>query len=277
MDLKVALDVAVDTAKAAGVLLNDGLMEGKTISRKSSAVDLLTEYDQAAETLIIKRLQESFPDHSLVSEESEHERFQSDGSEYVWYVDPLDGTNNYANGYPVFSTSIALYKSGQPVLGVVYDPTRDECFSAAAGQGAYLQTSKAKRRLQVSHDNELLDSLLATGFPYDRHQTQDDNLAQLAAFLKTARGIRRAGSAALDLAYVAAGRLDGYWEFKLGSWDVAAGVCLVLEAGGFISNPDGSAWKITPKTALIASNGHIHHSMVDVLITSPIPAGMYDG
>ncbi len=273
MDLLVALDVAVDTAKAAGALLNEGLAEGKTITRKSSAVDLLTEYDQAAETLIIRRLQESFPNHSLVSEESEQDRFQSNETPYVWYVDPLDGTNNYANGYPVFSTSIALYENGRPLLGVVYDPTRDECFSASFGQGAYLQTGEARRRLQVSRDDELLDSLLATGFPYDRHHTQDDNLAQVAAFLKKARGIRRAGSASLDLAYVAAGRLDGYWEFKLGSWDVAAGVCLVLEAGGRISNPDGSDWKITPKTALIASNGHVHHSMVEVLDSTPNPTG----
>ncbi len=273
MDLLVALDVAVETAKAAGALLNDGLSEGKTITRKSSAVDLLTEYDQAAETLIIERLQESFPNHNLVSEESEQDRFQSNESPFVWYVDPLDGTNNFANGYPVISTSIALYESGRPVLGVVYDPTRDECFSAAAGQGAYLQTGKAQRRLQVSRENELLDSLLATGFPYDRHHTLDDNLAQLAAFLKTARGIRRAGSAALDLAYVAAGRLDGYWELLISSWDVAAGACLVMEAGGRISNLDGSAWNIAPKTAMIASNGHIHQSMVDVLASTLIPTG----
>jgi myo-inositol-1(or 4)-monophosphatase len=273
MDIRVALDVAVETARAAGALLNDGLLLGKTITRKSSAVDLLTEYDQAAETLIIERLRESFPDHNLISEESEQDRFQSYESPYIWYVDPLDGTNNFANGYPVFSTSIALHESGLPVLGVVYDPTRDECFSAAAGQGAYLQTGKTKRQLQVSRENELLDSLLATGFPYDRHHVQDNNLAQLAAFLKTARGIRRGGSAALDLAYVAAGRLDGYWEFKLGSWDVAAGACLVLEAGGRISKPDGSDWIIAPKTSLIASNELIHHSMIDVLSTTRIPAG----
>jgi myo-inositol-1(or 4)-monophosphatase len=266
MDLSHAQQVAVDAADEAGALLRRGINEGKVVSRKSSAVDLLTEHDQAAEALITRRLRAAFPAHRLITEESAEE--PGDGSPegvYTWYVDPLDGTNNFAHGFPVFAVSIALYKADQPLVGVVYDPMRDESFSAVRGQGATLRSRDGRRAIRVSQEPALPDSLLATGFPYDRRQSDDDNVAQLSAFLKSARGVRRPGAAALDMAYVAAGRLDGYWEFRLKSWDVAAGACLVLEAGGQVSGTDGSPWRIAPVMSVIASNGRIHEAMHAVL------------
>ncbi|UCG22686.1 MAG: inositol monophosphatase [Chloroflexota bacterium] len=263
MDLSHALQVAIEAADEAGALLRRGVNERKVVSRKSTAVDLLTEHDQAAEALITARLRAHFPDHRLVAEEGQEK--PGDGDRYTWYIDPLDGTNNFTHGFPVFAVSIALYEAGRPLLGVVFDPMRDECFSAVTGQGASLRSGDRRRSIQVSREVVLLDSLLATGFPYDRHQADENNIAQLAAFLKTARGIRRAGSASLDMAYVAAGRLDGYWEFKLSSWDIAAGVCLVQEAGGKVTGVDGAPLQIAPRLSLIASNGRIHESMGSVL------------
>jgi myo-inositol-1(or 4)-monophosphatase len=227
---------------------------------------LVTEHDQAAEALIVQRLKSAYPDHRLVTEESaEQPGAGAAESPYTWYIDPIDGTNNFANGFPIFAVSIALYEAGQPLLGVVYDPMRDESFSAISGHGATLRSRDGSRPIRVSPEPLLLDSLLATGFPYDRHQSGDDNIAQLSAFLKSARGIRRTGAAALDMACVAAGRLDGYWEFRLQSWDLAAGVCLVLEAGGQVTDMDGGPWQIAPVVSIIASNGHIHEAMHSVL------------
>ncbi len=267
MDLFRAHDVAVEAAEAAGVLLRRGLFEQKVVSRKSSAVDLLTQHDQAAEAVIVDKLKASFPSHRLITEEGSPDGKQSNnpGSSYTWYIDPLDGTNNFAHGYPVFCVSIALYENNRPLLGVITDPNRDERFSAIAGNGAYLSTNRKQVRLQVSQTETLLDSLLATGFPYDRHSNHENNVAQMGAFLKKAQGIRRGGAAALDMAYVAAGRLDGYWEFKLSSWDIAAGVCLVLEAGGRVSGMDGQPWIPKTKVSVIASNGRIHPAMMAVL------------
>jgi myo-inositol-1(or 4)-monophosphatase len=266
MDLTQAHDVAMKAADEAGALLRQGLNENKVVSRKSSAVDLVTEHDRAAEALIIQQLNEVFPGHRLVTEESVAGTGHGTGTgAYTWYIDPLDGTNNFAHGFPVFAVSIALYQAGQPLLGVVYDPIRDESFSAICGQGATLRTGSGRQPIQVSQESKLLDSLLATGFPYDRHQNKNDNVDQLRAFLKSARGIRRTGAAALDMAYVAAGRLDGYWEFDVKSWDLAAGACLVLEAGGMVTHPDGDPWQIEPDVSVIASNGRIHAAMSSVL------------
>ncbi len=269
MDLSFALEKAVESAQIAGDLLRQGLAAEKTIKNKSSEVDLVTEFDEAAEKLIVARIQEAFPDHVLITEEgsqlTNNQAPRTINSSYTWYIDPLDGTNNFAHGYPVFAVSIALYQREQPLLGVVYDPSRDERFEAVAGQGAYLSKNGNQTKLQVSEASQLVEGLLATGFPYDRHHAKVDNVSQLSAFLKKALGIRRSGSAALDLANVAAGRFDGFWEFRLSSWDVAAGACLVKEAGGRISNIDGQPWKISPFNSLIASNGHIHAAMEAVL------------
>jgi len=268
MELLEAHRLAINTADEAGALLRQGINERKVISRKSTAVDLVTEHDQAAEALIVQRLKSAYPEHRLVTEESAEQPGSSapEGA-YTWYIDPLDGTNNFAHGFPIFAVSIALYKAGQPLLGVVYDPMRDESFSAIRGQGATLRTKDGRGPIQVSQEPVLVDSLLATGFPYDRHQSGNDNIAQLSAFLKRARGIRRPGAAALDMAYVAAGRLDGYWEFKLQSWDLAAGACLVLEAGGQVTDMDGMPWQIAPLVSVIASNGQIHEAMRSVLMS----------
>jgi myo-inositol-1(or 4)-monophosphatase len=269
MDLSFALTIATESAQTAGGLLRQGLMAEKTVRNKSSEVDLVTEYDEAAEKLIVAGIQEAFPEHLLITEEgsvlTENQAPSAGKSSYTWYIDPLDGTNNFAHGYPVFAVSIALYRQNQPLLGVVYDPTRDECFQAISGRGAYLSKNGDRIKLQVSGASRLVEGLLATGFPYDRHHSEIDNVSQLSAFLKKARGIRRSGSAALDLASVAAGRFDGFWEFRLSSWDVAAGACLVQEAGGQISNVDGRPWTIAPYNSLIASNGRIHAAMEAVL------------
>jgi myo-inositol-1(or 4)-monophosphatase len=279
MDLQLVCNEATTIARDAGRLLREAASQQKRISRKSSDVDLLTEYDQAAEALISDRLRQAFPDHRLVAEEGSHN--QQAASSYTWYVDPLDGTNNFAHGFPVFAVSMALYRASEPQIGIIYDPLRDECFSAVTGGGAYLETAHGRMRLRVSTATTLVESLLATGFPYDRHHSQQDNLAQFGAFLKKALGLRRAGAAALDLAYVAAGRLDGYWEFKLNSWDVAAGLLLVQEAGGRVSTIDGRPLQLTEKLSLLASNGRIHDQMQEVLdnvpFNSPAIASIQDG
>jgi myo-inositol-1(or 4)-monophosphatase len=274
MELNQAHDLAVAAARTAGELLRQGLAADKTIRHKSSAIDLLTEYDEAADKLISDRIREAFPHHKIITEESDQQGPISENSEssYTWYIDPLDGTNNFAHGYPVFSTSIALFREEQPLVGIVYDPNRDECFGAVNGQGAYLATKSQTHSIAVSQASELVNSLLATGFPYDRQRSDFDNIAQLRSLLKKAQGIRRSGSAALDLAYVAAGRLDGFWEFKLSSWDVAAGICLVQEAGGFVSDAQGHPCSLSPHKSIIASNGRIHQAMHSLLAAVPTPS-----
>lgn len=267
MNLENVLNIAVETAEAAGSLFREGVREQKSIDRKSSAIDLVTEYDRAAEALILERLHSHFPDHDFLAEESGNSNHSANNGKvsYTWHIDPLDGTNNFAHGFPVFCVSIALYEGSRPLVAVIYDPMRQECFSAVAGQGAYLATPQNTYKLQVSGSATLLNSLLATGFPYDRHSSELDNVAQLAAFLKRVQGLRRPGAAALDLAYVAAGRLDGYWEFKLSTWDVAAGILLVTEAGGVVTGVDGCPPELAGKLALVASNGLIQQEMLDVL------------
>lgn len=267
MNLNNALKIAVASAEEAGALLRKGIREQKSITHKSSAIDLMTQYDETAESLILEQLQSHFPNHIYLAEESGISDLSDNGrqSPYTWYIDPLDGTNNFAHGFPVFCVSLALYQENRPLVAVIYDPLREECFSAVTGQGAFLTTPDGTERLKASSVRTLLGSLLATGFPYDRHHAELDNVTQLAAFLKQAQGIRRPGSAALDLAYVAAGRLDGYWEYKLNSWDVAAGMLLVAEAGGKVTGVDGRPPSLAGKVALVASNGLIHEAMLSVL------------
>lgn len=262
MDLEKGLTTAVSVAREAGQLLLAGFSEQKTIERKSSAVDWVTQYDKAAEELIYTRLQAAYPQHGFIGEEGTNTQGE-DG--FVWYIDPLDGTNNFAHGFPIFCVSLALYQDETPLLAVVFDPTRDECFTAVSGQGACLTTGGKTRQLHVSTETALVSSLLATGFPYDRQSSELNNIRQTAAFLQVAQGIRRAGSAALDIAYVAAGRLDGYWEFKLYCWDMAAARLLVQEAGGNITLIDGSPVQMARQLSLIVSNGRIHDQMLATL------------
>ena len=249
--------VAVDAACAAGRVLRDALTSARRVSFKGTPTNLVTEMDAHAERLIADRLRAAFPRDAMLGEEGGPTPGTSGRR---WIVDPLDGTTNYAHGLPIFGVSIALESAGRSVLGVIYDPNLDELFVAERGAGAWL----GDRRLRVSAAATLNDSLLATGFPYNVRETADNNLAEYSAFTLRAQGVRRIGSAVIYLAYVAAGRLDGYWELRLGPWDVAAGAVLVEEAGGRITSLTGGALDLDAPT-VVASNGTIHDEMLRVL------------
>ncbi|SNB49679.1 inositol monophosphatase family protein [Thermoflexus hugenholtzii] len=251
-----AYRVAVEAAVEAGRVLRWHFRRGLEIHYKGE-IDLVTEADLAAEQVLISRIREAFPDHQLLSEES-GEILQR--SPWLWVVDPLDGTTNFAHGFPVFSVSIALLHEGQRVLGVVYDVMRDELFAARRGEGAFLNG----RPIRVSRTSRLEAALLVTGFPYDRQESPFDNTREFVALLKRCHGVLRVGSAALDLAAVAAGRLDGYWEFRLSPWDLAAGALLVEEAGGRVTTPAGDP--LPPLgTDIVATNGCIHEELLEAL------------
>jgi myo-inositol-1(or 4)-monophosphatase len=252
------LDFTIDLARRAGMLLLSRL-EGQRDMVLKSRFELVTDADHASEELIIKAIAEQFPDHAIVAEESGGAQGESG---YTWVIDPLDGTNNYAHGFPAFCVSLGLMKDGQLHLGVIYDPTRDELFSAERGQGARCNG----RRLHVSETSTLAASLISTGFPYNFYELdQDNNAREFNTLLGRVQGIRRPGSAALDLAYVAMGRLDAHWELQLKPWDSAAGALLVTEAGGHISDWRGDAWDPW-NDRLLASNGHIHDELIQALI-----------
>ena len=249
--------MAVDAARAAGLLLREAFAGERRVSFKGAPTNLVTEMDARAEQLVSERLRAAFPGDALLGEEGGG---RAGTSGRRWIVDPLDGTTNYAHGLPVFGVSIALETDGRAILGVVYDPNRDELFVAERGRGAWL----GERRLSVSITPTLDESLLSTGFPYDIRETPDNNLREFAAFCLRAQGVRRMGSAVLYLASVAAGRTDGYWELRLGPWDVAAGALLVEEAGGRVTDLTGGALDLdTP--AIVASNGRIHDEMLSVI------------
>ena len=249
--------VAVDAARAAGRLLRDELSGARRIAYKGTPTNLVTEMDQRAEALILERLRGAFPDDAVLSEER---GAVAGGSGRRWIVDPLDGTTNYAHGLPVFAVSIGLETGGDLLLGVVYDPTRDELFVGERGGGATLNGAP----IRVSTTPSLGESLLTTGFPYNIRETTDTNLQEYAAFSVRARAVRRLGSAVIDLAYVACGRFDGFWELRLGAWDVAAGAVLVDEAGGRLTGIGGAALDIDAPT-LVATNGLIHDAVLRTL------------
>jgi len=244
---------AVDAAREAGRILIDGFSRPMDVSKKSPR-ELVTAMDRAAEDAVVGIILGAYPRDGILAEES---AFRAGESGRVWIVDPLDGTNNYAHGYPFFSVAIAIEEEGAPVAGVVYDPLRDELFVAEVGQGATLNGAP----LRVSQAGALSESLVATGFPYDRSEGSANNLANFNRLILAVRGVRRAGSAELDLAYVACGRLDGYWELGLKSWDVAAGGLIVREAGGTVTNFGGSGWDHR-RGDVVASNGRIHGEML---------------
>ena len=249
--------MAVDAARAAGRLLRDELSGVRRIAYKGAPTNLVTEMDARAEAEILGRLRGAFPDDAILSEEH---GAAAGSSGRRWIVDPLDGTTNYAHGLPVFGVSIALAAERRIVLGVVYDPTRDELFVGERGLGATLNDAA----IRVSAATTLDASLLVTGFPYNIRQTHDTNLAEYAVFSVRARAVRRLGSAVIDLAYVACGRFDAYWELRLGAWDVAAGGLLVEEAGGRLTGIDGKPMDVDAPT-LLASNGLVHEAMLSVL------------
>ena len=256
------LNFATDIARDAGNLLVQKLGSAK-VSTKGD-INLVTEADIAAENLIIERIRSYYPQHGILAEESgEATLVGGKRSEWKWIIDPLDGTTNYAHGYPCFCVSIALERDGQLEIGVVYDPMRDEMFLAERGKGAYLNG----KPLRVSSATELQRSLLVTGFPYNAWNTPQDNFANFARFGKLTQGVRRLGSAALDLSYVAAGRFDGFWEMSLNPWDVAAGGLICEEAGARVTSVDGGPDYISPPQSVIAATPGIHARMLDELRT----------
>lgn len=257
------LNFAIQTARDAGHILADRRGRALQVSNKGD-IDLVTEADLASEELIIERIKSHYPRHAILAEESG----VSEGVEVVqgrndakWIIDPLDGTTNYAHGYPCFCVSIALERDGVLELGVIYDPTRDEMFAAERGQGATLND----RPIRVSAVDDLNSAMLCTGFPYNVRE-RPDFTRHFANFTMEAQAVRRDGSAALDLAYLACGRFDGFWEEGLRAWDVAAGVLLIEEAGGRVTDFNGAHLDIyTPK--VVATNGLIHEAMMRVLGT----------
>jgi myo-inositol-1(or 4)-monophosphatase len=238
-ELDRILSVAQQAARQAGRLLLEtyGTLEGSAFRRKSSARDLVTETDVASERLLVGILRSAFPDHRIEAEEEVCD--DRDDTRPRWFVDPLDGTVNFVQGLPLFCVSMGLYVGRAPQVAVVYAPVLDEMFSARLGGGCTLQSPAGTRRLQVSPKSELSESILATGFPYRREVLRPSNLENFSDFFYRVRGLRRLGSAALDLAYVAAGRLDGFWELYLSPHDVAGGALLVREAGGVVTDSVG--------------------------------------
>jgi myo-inositol-1(or 4)-monophosphatase len=254
------LNFAIQTARDAGSLLAERFGRALRITNKSE-LDLVTESDLASEKLIIDRIKTYHPRHAILAEESgaSSPPTAEAQSEWRWIIDPLDGTTNYAHGYPTFCVSIGLEHNGRMEVGVIYDPVRDELFTAERGEGASLNG----RRIHVSAINSLSAALLCTGFPYDVRE-RSEFARHFANFIMNAQGVRRDGAAALDLAYVACGRFDGFWEEGLKPWDVAAGSLIVEEAGGRISKYDGGPLSIyTPP--ILASNGLVHEQMMRVL------------
>ncbi|MEE9591309.1 MAG: inositol monophosphatase family protein [Thermodesulfobacteriota bacterium] len=253
MDIK---ETAIKVAMEAGRLLKENLGHKHTVQYKGD-VDLVTEMDRMAEDTIVKRIKKGFPNHGILTEESKEE---VSSSGYRWIIDPLDGTTNYAHGFPIFCISIAFEENGGVLLGVVYDPMLDELFMAEKGKGATLN----ERPITVSKTADLSSSLLATGFPYDIRTSAKNNLDHFARFSLKAQAIRRAGSAALDLSYIACGRFDGFWELKLRPWDVAAAAAIIMEAGGKITDFTGKPFSIFSSETL-ATNNLIHNDMIEVL------------
>jgi len=246
------LDIAQEIAREAGALLA-GYFERRVSFSLKGEFDLVTEADLASEKLVIERLRSRLPSHDIVAEETG--RHDSAGK-YCWYIDPLDGTTNFAHGFPVFCVSLGLEYAGEIVAGVIYDPLRDEMFTAERGAGAWLNN----RRIQVSRTSCLADTLAATGFP-SRKRHANVNVHFFHQMAMASQGVRRAGSAALDLAYVACGRLDAFWEFGLNPWDMAAGVLMVTEAGGALTDMEGKPHRLTSPHVL-ADNGLVHEEVL---------------
>jgi myo-inositol-1(or 4)-monophosphatase len=257
-------NIAIDAALKAGKLILKHSGKTKKIDFKGD-VNLVTDVDRLAEEIIIKSIRNKFPHHGILTEESKEKKSTSD---FKWVIDPLDGTTNYAHGLPVYCISIALEKEGKIVLGVVYNPNLDELFVAEKGKGAHIyrggRASKSKQKISVSRESKLERSLLATGFPYDIRTSKNNNLNHFANFYKKCQAVRRMGAAALDLAYLAMGRFDGFWELKLSPWDMAAGSLLITEAGGKVTDFSGGPFNIYMKE-ILATNGRIHQQMVEVL------------
>jgi len=260
------LETAIAASKEAGAILLDYGRSGFRIEHKNP-INLVTDADHAAEQCVIDRIRKHFPTHRFLAEE--RGRVEQSPSPYLWVIDPLDGTTNFAHGYPAYCVSVGLEYQGRCILGAVLDPSRDELFTAVEGRGAQLNGQP----IHVSDTMALGSSLLVTGFAYDIRESPRNNLDHFVKFALKAQGMRRTGSAALDLCYVAAGRFDGFWEVQLNPWDMAAGSVIVREAGGRLTNFCGDDLSIYGQE-LVASNGYIHQAMLKVLNeeTSQMPS-----
>ncbi len=256
MDWNEYLALAKKTARDAGEMLRKKFNKDIKVSYKGS-VNLVTNCDREAQNIIYNGIREHFPQHDFLAEEGLD---KEKGNKYRWIIDPLDGTTNYAHGYPIFCISIALEWNREIILGVVFDPMREEMFWAIKGNGAFLNG----KRIKISTVKELDRSLLSTGFPYDIRTSEINNINNFVRVIKVAQAVRRDGSAALNLCYVASGRFDGFWELKLYPWDVAAGSLILSEAGGKVSDFKNGKFNIFEKE-ILATNGFIHRQMLSVL------------
>jgi len=254
--LKSYLQVAVRACRAAGRIQVASFGSAPPIEHKGE-IDLVTGIDRASEKAILARIGRAFPGHGVLAEESDP---RTGDAEHLWIVDPLDGTTNYSKGFPYFCVSIALARAGRVIVAAVYQPLLDEMFTAIRGHGAFLNGS----RLRVSGQARLDQAFLATGFPYDIRRSSRTNIDHFSNFATRCLAIRRAGAAALDLAYVAAGRFDGFWELKLRPWDIAAASLLIEEAGGRVTGFAGRPWRLSVRD-IVASNGRVHDEILAVL------------
>ena len=258
-DLATCLDIATEAAQAGGAILQSYWGKLENIQEKGRSGDLVTEADQAAEVAVLAVIRRHFPNHRILAEESGD---QGDpDSPYLWAIDPLDGTTNYTHQYPFSAVSIGLLIEDVPQVGVVYDPIHQELFRAAKGMAA----TRNRQPIQVSAATDLARSLLTTGFAYDRRETPNNNYAEFCHLTHLTQGVRRGGAASIDLAYVACGRLDGYWERGLSPWDIAAGIVLVEAAGGTVTDYDQSPFNLYSGQVL-ATNGHIHGTLSQELL-----------
>jgi myo-inositol-1(or 4)-monophosphatase len=251
------LATAIEAVMKAGEIQMSFIERGFNVSHKGT-IDLVTEADVAVETMFRKLIAERFPDHTILAEEFGQD-METRGASHCWVFDPIDGTNNYAHGLPIFCSSLALEIDGRGELGAIYDPTRRELFVAERGGGAFLNG----RPIHVSGAGTLVESMLVTGFPYDVHQRIPEIVGLFGDFVGRARAVRRLGSAALDLCYIAAGRMDGFWEQDLKPWDIAAGTIIVEEAGGRVTDFIGDR-STSRRPQLLATNGKIHDEMLAV-------------
>ena len=250
-------EIASIAARQAGKIIKDYFHKPKVISYKGR-IDLVTNVDKKAEDIIIKIIKKSYPNHNILTEESEHS--YNPNQEFCWVIDPLDGTTNYVHKFPFVSVSIALQKNQESILGIVYNPILEEFFYSEIGKGSF----RNGNRISVSKTSIISNAFLSTGFPYKINDEKRNNISNFAKIIRRCRGIRRAGSAAIDLCYVATGIFDGFWELELSPWDTAAGILIIKQAGGTITNFDGSKFSIFNKE-IIATNGHIHKELLNIL------------
>lgn len=251
------IELAIRAAHEAGAILRDFALRGFEITQKGR-INLVTEADHASEALIKNLISKHYPDHNILAEESGLR--ETSNSPYRWIIDPLDGTTNFAHGFPCYAVSIGVEKDGEMIVGVIYDPSRDEIFTAERGSGAFMNGAP----IRVSPVDLLERALVVSGFPYDVRERMSEYLPAWQKFLERAQGVRRLGAAAIDMAYVANGRLDGFWEFGLNAWDTAAGWVIIEEAGGRVTNTSGGPFE-NARPSLLCTNTLIHDEMLEVL------------